>query len=99
MAPARRRGARPRRGGDPSPPADPHPPGPRALLGPLAWAGLSPLNLEDRALVGEVDRAAEARLGFASRPELVHLVGHVRQQHALYAGGARVLAGLARRQV
>src|SRR4051812_28595147 len=56
-------------------------------------------DLEDSALVGDVDWAAEALLGLAARPELVHLVGHVGQQHTLDAGGAGVLARLARREV
>src|SRR3954471_22059103 len=41
-------------------------------------------DVEDGALVRYVHRAAEALLGLAARPELVHLVGHVGQQDALH---------------
>src|SRR3954454_4080934 len=57
------------------------------------------LDGEDGALGRDLHRAAEAGLRLALSPEFVHLVGDVRQQDRLDASLARVLAGLARREV
>src|SRR4051794_33164724 len=39
------------------------------------------LDVEHCAFAGQVHRAAEAFLGLTPRPQLVHLVGHVGEQH------------------